>query len=105
MKLHYIVLLVFAISYNNFSQQLSPDGLKWIGLIIMDVINDQLLVMKTMESQYPGYYEQVSKVFKKINQGKTIRTIKIFYTKLVLLFMLFINHLKKTFGWYLFILK
>ena len=66
MKLHYIVLLVFAISYNNFfSQQLSPDVFKNELVNNNGVINDQLLVMKTMESQYPGYYEQVSKVFQK----------------------------------------
>ena len=65
MKLHYIGLLLFAIAYNNlFSQQLSTAIFKDELVNSNGVINDQLLVMKTMENQYPGYSEQVSKVFK-----------------------------------------
>ena len=66
MKLHYIGLLVLAISYNNFfSQQLSPSIFKNELVNTNGIINDQLLVMKTMESQFPGYSEQVNKVFQK----------------------------------------
>ena len=55
MKLHYIGLLLFAIAYNNlFSQQLSTAIFKDELVNANGVINDQLLVMKTMENQYPG---------------------------------------------------